>query len=66
MPEHAARADVQLPARVTMPLLTLITQQSLDEDYLHVAERRAAGAPVPRGPVPTGWPLWSSRSSASW
>ena len=25
-----------------MPLLTLITQQSLDEDYLHVAERRAA------------------------
>jgi uncharacterized protein YlxW (UPF0749 family) len=48
MPEHAARSDVQLPARVTMPLLTLITQQSLDEDYLHVAERRAAGAPVPQ------------------
>lgn len=32
-----------LPPRVTTPLLTLITQQSLDEDYLHVAERRAAG-----------------------
>lgn len=31
-----------LPARVTTPLLTLITQQSLDEDYLHAAERRAA------------------------
>lgn len=31
-----------LPARVTTPLLTLLTQQSLDEDYLHVAERRAA------------------------
>jgi uncharacterized protein YlxW (UPF0749 family) len=31
-----------LPDRVTMPLLTLITQQSLDEDYLHSAERRAA------------------------
>jgi uncharacterized protein YlxW (UPF0749 family) len=38
----------ELPPRVTMPLLTLITQQSLDEDYLHVAERRAAvGAPAP-------------------
>jgi uncharacterized protein YlxW (UPF0749 family) len=47
MPEHVARAEVRLPARVTMPLLTLITQQSLDEDYLHVAERRAAGAPRP-------------------
>lgn len=30
----------RLPARVTMPLLTLITQQSLDEDYLQAAERR--------------------------
>ncbi|GAB3789116.1 DUF881 domain-containing protein [Nocardioides ungokensis] len=47
MPEHVSRGDVHLPARVTMPLLTLITQQSLDEDYLHVAERRAAGAPRP-------------------
>ncbi len=36
-----------LPERVTLPLLTLITQQSLDEDYRHVAERRAAGAPGP-------------------
>ena len=33
-----------LPARVTTPLLTLITQQSLDEDYQHVAEQRRAGA----------------------
>jgi uncharacterized protein YlxW (UPF0749 family) len=41
-----------LPQRVTMPLLTLITQQSLDEDYLHVAERRAAGPPGP----PSGRP----------
>ncbi len=43
-----------LPPRVTLPLLTLITQQSLDEDYLHAAERRAAAVPtVPpgRGPV---------------
>ncbi len=35
--------------RVNVPLLTLITQQSLDEDYLHVAERRAAaGSAAPR------------------
>lgn len=27
--------------RVSIPLLTLITQESLDEDYRHVAERRA-------------------------
>jgi uncharacterized protein YlxW (UPF0749 family) len=32
-----------LPARVTTPLLTLITQQSLDEDYQHVAEQRRSG-----------------------
>lgn len=32
----------QLPRRVTMPLLEMITQQSLDEDYQHVAERRRA------------------------
>lgn len=32
-----------LPARVTTPLLTLITQQSLDEDYQHVAEQRRLG-----------------------
>jgi uncharacterized protein YlxW (UPF0749 family) len=37
----------QLPERVTMPLLTLITQQSLDEDYRHVAERQATQAPRP-------------------
>ncbi|QCW50779.1 DUF881 domain-containing protein [Nocardioides dongxiaopingii] len=42
----------ELPDRVRLPLLTLITQQSLDEDYLHAAERRAAGAPRP----PSGRP----------
>ena len=31
-----------LPDHVTMPLLTRITQQSLDVDYLHVAQRKAA------------------------
>ncbi len=30
-----------------MPLLTLITQQSLDEDYQHAADRKVAGAPRP-------------------
>lgn len=30
-----------LPEHVTTPLLTLITQRSLDEDYAHVAARRA-------------------------
>lgn len=43
---------VPLPPRVTTPLLTLITQQSLDEDYLHVAEQRAAG----HGSPPTAQP----------
>ena len=33
--------DQRVPDRVTMPLLTLITQQSMDEDYQHVADRRA-------------------------
>ena len=45
MPDTAPRG--QLPERVTMPLLTLITQQSLDEDYRHVAERRSTQAPRP-------------------
>ncbi|MFI2707335.1 hypothetical protein ACH5WX_07305, partial [Nocardioides sp. CER28] len=36
-----------LPARVTTPLLQLITQQSMDEDYEHVAEQRRAGARLP-------------------
>jgi uncharacterized protein YlxW (UPF0749 family) len=35
------------PAQVHPPLLTLITQQSLDEDYRHVAEQRAAGGEAP-------------------
>ena len=48
-PHPHARRSARCPARVTMPLLTLITQQSLDEDYVHVAERRAAGdAPRPQ------------------
>ena len=59
MPEVASRD--RLPDRVTMPLLTLITQQSLDEDYLHVAERRSAQAPRP----PQGSPPRSSHRTAA-
>lgn len=51
MPETRQERLERLPARVTMPLLTLITQQSMDEDYLHAAERRVARgtAEPPRG-----------------
>lgn len=34
--------DAPLPRHVTTPLLTLITERSLDEDYAHVAARKAA------------------------
>jgi uncharacterized protein YlxW (UPF0749 family) len=40
----------QLPDRVTMPLLTRITQQSFDEDYIHVAERRREQGRPPARP----------------
>lgn len=37
-------SDQDLPAHVTLPLLSLITAQSLDSDYQHVADlREAAG-----------------------
>lgn len=42
-------APAPLPARVRTPLLELITQESLDEDYRHVANRRhALGRPITR------------------
>lgn len=43
----APRGLDQLPAHVTTPLLDLVQQQSLDQDYVHVAQRRAAGAERP-------------------
>lgn len=50
----AERAGGAAPSdRARMPLLTLITQQSLDEDYLHAAERRTAN----QVPPPSGRPL---------
>ena len=39
-----ADLDRSLPRHVTTPLLTLVTQQALEEDYREVAERRLAGA----------------------
>jgi len=39
-----------LPEHVTTPLLTLITEHSLDDDYQEVAQRRdSAGAAAPKG-----------------
>ena len=40
----AEQADRPLPPHVTTPLLTLITTRSMDEDYAHVARRRAESA----------------------
>jgi uncharacterized protein YlxW (UPF0749 family) len=36
-----------LPDRVTMPLLDLVTREAVDEDYVHAAQRRAAGGAPP-------------------
>jgi uncharacterized protein YlxW (UPF0749 family) len=41
--------------RVTMPLLTLVTTQALDEDYAHVAARRAPGAEESHGLTWWSW-----------
>lgn len=43
---EASGPDAPLPHHVTTPLLTLITERSLDEDYAHVAARRAANGEV--------------------
>ena len=47
----------RLPEHVTTPLLTLITTRSMDEDYAHVAQKRAA-AGVPA--EPQSRPHWIS------
>jgi uncharacterized protein YlxW (UPF0749 family) len=52
-PPGGTPSDASTPDRVRLPLLTLITQQSLDEDYQRAAERRVAGAPRP----PAGRPV---------
>src|SRR4051812_41894951 len=43
-----------LPDRVTMPLLTLVTNEAVDEDYVHAAERRAAAGGAVAAPRRTG------------
>jgi uncharacterized protein YlxW (UPF0749 family) len=56
-PPAALEAGRRLPDHVTTPLLTLITARSMDEDYAHVAEQRAAAGDV-RPQVAR--PHWSS------
>ncbi len=41
--------DRPLPEHVTTPLLTLITEHSMDDDYREVARRRPPGAAGPKG-----------------
>ena len=55
-----------LPDHVTTPLLTLITAQSMDEDYAHVAQKRAAAGlePAPSARARTGRASLPSRCSA--
>lgn len=57
-----------LPPHVTLPLLDLITQQSMDEDYRHASERRAlrspAGAAGPDGDEPQDQRARRRRASA--
>ncbi|HSU01188.1 MAG TPA: DUF881 domain-containing protein [Nocardioides sp.] len=47
----------RLPEHVTTPLLTLITTRSMDEDYAHVAEKRAASG---QAPAQGSRPHWAS------
>ena len=41
--EEGTPPPAALPPRVTLPLLALVTESAMDEDYRHVAQRRAAG-----------------------
>lgn len=45
----------ELPPHVTTPLLTLITARSMDEDYAHVAQQRAAAGKAPTQPSRPHW-----------
>lgn len=47
--------DAPTTDRARTPLLTLITQESLDEDYQHVADRRAAAQEPPRDGQRSHW-----------
>jgi uncharacterized protein YlxW (UPF0749 family) len=53
--------DRPLPEHVTTPLLSLITSRSMDEDYAHVARRRAEAEQEPataEGTTRAGRPRW--------
>lgn len=45
-PPSTQTRERELPAHVTTPLLTLITARSMDEDYAHVAQKRASQGDV--------------------
>jgi uncharacterized protein YlxW (UPF0749 family) len=45
-----AELPAQLPDRVTMPLLALVTREAVDEDYVHAARKRAAAGIAPADP----------------
>ena len=47
--------DRPLPDHVTTPLLTLITARSMDEDYAHVAQQRAASGDSSAGSPQPHW-----------
>jgi uncharacterized protein YlxW (UPF0749 family) len=55
----AETRERQLPDHVTTPLLTLITARSMDEDYAHVAQKRAAAGEEPPASARTR-PHWAS------
>ncbi len=57
MAETREAPDRRLPEHVTTPLLTLITARSMDEDYAHVAQQRAAAGDEP---AQGGRPHWIS------
>ncbi len=57
-PTTRKRESSPLPDRVTMPLLTLVTRDAVDEDYVHAAQRRAAGGRPPS-------PRWSGHRGAA-
>jgi uncharacterized protein YlxW (UPF0749 family) len=56
-PAGTATEQRRLPEHVTTPLLTLITTRSMDEDYAHVAQKRAAAGETP---TPASRPHWAS------
>jgi uncharacterized protein YlxW (UPF0749 family) len=45
--ESREHEPAPLPDRVTMPLLTLVTNEAVDQDYVHAAKRRAAAGTTP-------------------